>query len=140
MTNIADKVGEAKTGIEEAKLNLLDVYLVKLRDVYTAVPPELKDTFLSNLEQIVVTLEQNPCPTGRSKFKMPGLYDPYQGRSIRENAGLSAEDLGETLSTKSAYRQIYRYESGETSPRPTTKIGKKYLLWLKEQGYNPYNL
>lgn len=144
MEDIEDKVGEAKVGVEIAKLNLVEAYLAKIRDVYMGVSFHQKDIFLNNLERIVLALEQNPTPRNvkpRNVKCMPSSYDPIKAKELRKCAGLSAIELGETvLDSKSSYRQIYRYESGEISPRPTNKVGKKYLNWLKEQGYNPFNL
>ena len=140
VANLEDKVGEAKAEIETAKLNLLDAYLTKIKDVYAVVPPQLKDTFLKNLERVVLALEQSPNLRINPKF-MPHLYDPITAKDLRERAGLSAVELGRTiLGSNSAYRSVYRYEAGEVIPKPNCKVGEKYLAWLKEQGYNPYKL
>ncbi|MEK6939987.1 MAG: helix-turn-helix domain-containing protein [Nanoarchaeota archaeon] len=131
MGSIEDKVTEAKAEVEGAKLNLLGAYLSKIQAVYTRISPEQKDDFLANLEKIVIKLEQNPLPK-------PGLYDTSKGREIRKGLGLSKKELAEFIGVQN--RMLYRYENGEVSPRPTNKVGQKYLAWLKDQGYNPYNL
>ena len=135
---IEDKLEEAKVELETAKLNLLGAYLAKIKSVYVGISLEQKDYFLTNLEKMVLTLEQNPLPKRRSRFNLHSLYNPSQGRGIREGIGCSRKELAERIGMSA--RMLYRYENGEYFPRPSITVGRKYLLWLKEQGYNPYNL
>lgn len=59
---------------------------------------------------------------------------------LRKNTGLTVKKLALKIGTNPA--PIFRYESGTSTQLSThsSAQSKKYLLWLKEQGYNPFEL
>lgn len=137
MTNIEDQVNEAKAEIESARLKLVDAYLERLRNVYQVLILSDRDGFLNGLEKIVKHLEINPLP--REGRNQTGLYNPELAREAREHAGVTQVGLAKHLGLKYS-SMINRYERGVFDPKPRNKTAKKYLTWLKEHGYNPYNI
>lgn len=138
MVNIEDKVGEAKAEVEKARFTLVEAYLTKIKETYLSLPAEKKDIFVNRLEQIAITAGSNFSKLDLKKYVILSPYDPEVAKAIRQKAELSQKQLANQLGSNQV--ALSRYESGSYFPKPTTKNGKKYLAWLKEQGYNPYDL
>jgi hypothetical protein len=77
------------------------------------------------------------------------VFDPEQARRIRENEGLSliqvSEMIGVSYPTLGKYEQgkiSFNYPFGYTNStlRSPFNIKQRYLEWLKEKGYNPFNI
>lgn len=73
-------------------------------------------------------------------------FDGERARRLRVDAGIKTSDLTRSLNRRggggSLHRTILNYESGRlpTTEEELNGIGKGYLNWLKERGYNPYNI
>src|SRR3989344_6950203 len=68
-------------------------------------------------------------------------FDTDRARKIREDSRLSQKELGEHLGIPQP--TITGYENARLSvPNPDKIIGQRrtYLEWLKERGYNPFNI
>lgn len=71
------------------------------------------------------------------------IFDGKQAKAIRKQEGLTQSDLAEVLKdVPSKQTMISNFESGYVRPGfpPQSKFVQNYLRWLKERGYNPYNL
>lgn len=128
-----DKISEARIELEEAqKKLLLEAYLSKIREDYCQFSIK-QDFILEKLDNFIKGLEQIIKP----------LYDPQIAKEIREKAGLSQGDLSKKLGFRTlGHVKISKYETGRQLPSnpPKGEYAKKYLEWLKAQGYNPYNI
>lgn len=134
------KLLELKGQIERAHENLLDIYLGRIREKYKTLPSDRQEDFLGGLENLVQDLENGIPFAGRKPKISP--FNPQEAKKIREEAGLTQAQLVIKLKLEGHYTPtISRYESGMASPsnHPKEKT-RKYLLWLKEHGYNPFNL
>src|SRR3989344_4329850 len=107
----------------------------KAREVYQSLQPNQQTLFLGRLE---ILIEEANRPNS-----IP-VFDSLKARRIREEAGLSKRELVGKLGlngSKSAYILIAEYEKGARIGTPKkNENSQRYLSWLKEQGYNPYNL
>jgi transcriptional regulator with XRE-family HTH domain len=66
-------------------------------------------------------------------------YDPEIARGIREKAGYSQEILSEKLGLSKM--AVHVYESNENLKyNPNSVPLVKYLIWLSEKGYDPFNI
>lgn len=105
-------------------------YLDKIKDIYTISPLKKREFVTSVLEKITNAL----------------IFDPEKARQVRIKAGLTQQELGRIITTTTPeHGQVFlgKLEKGVRMPSKYQKprgICKKYLYWLKEQGYNPYKL
>ena len=115
------------TYIEERGLGR---YLTEIREGYKISPIKKREFIASVLEKIANVLS----------------FDPEKARQIRIKAGLTQEELGRKITTTTTvHGQIFlaKLERGARLPAKCHKprgICRKYLNWLKKQGYNPYKL
>ena len=79
------------------------------------------------------------------------LFDGLKARKIRCERGMNQIKLAETIISKAGLKKkilscqttLCRFELGNSIPNPhdnRRKFDITYLMWLKEQGYNPFNL
>jgi len=121
---LTDKIDQAKTDLEKARKNLLESYLGNIKEGYTNSSEESREDLLNNLEILIKKMN----------------FDRGKARQIRLGNNLSVTDLGRELDI--SRQLIHQYEGGVIRPSTNLKAtgGRKYLLWLKEQGYNPCNI
>jgi DNA-binding transcriptional regulator YiaG len=62
-------------------------------------------------------------------------FEPSEALACRIKAGITQAELAKQL--KSSARSICFYENGLTAP---SEKSQNYLNWLKEQGYNPFEI
>ncbi len=127
-----------------AKGEQLEDYLVKLSDAYKGNLPNYRNIVQGKLEKLIIYLEgidllKSDRYSGHpieEKSLLP--FDYLRAREIRRKEGLTIRKLDEKLRGKGTAQ----YESGRRIPAnpPKGEFAKKYLSWLKEQGYNPYHL
>lgn len=69
-----------------------------------------------------------------------GKFDAKSARSVREHEKIARYNL--TFKVGLQEMQIFFYETGVKNPadRLDDAGTKAYLLWLKEKGYNPFDL
>ena len=71
------------------------------------------------------------------------VFNPETARTLRINAGLSQRQLAGLIGWHEGEGQsrMSFYETGKKIPTIAEGgFNQKYLAWLKEQGYNPYQL
>lgn len=75
----------------------------------------------------------------RLKKKQEGdKFSGSQAKRIREIERLSQSDLAKTLGVTQV--TISSWENNRQSPSPKKESTRNYLFWLKERGYDPYDL
>jgi len=154
MAEKQDEIKEAKERVEDARIALIDTYLAQIRSGYLSSSNEhFRSAVENRLEFFVEDMEDGSIigsVLGKSMRKN-WSFDSKEARNVRKRAGLTmvdlaqkllAQKLGTSVSQPSIINMIYRYENGKIKPRnpPKGKIAKPYYDWLKEQGYNPYDL
>ena len=65
-------------------------------------------------------------------------FSPEKAREIRLGLSISQEQLGKEMDTLQA--NISRYELGRFNFKRLGQKGRKYLVWLKSNGYNPFSI
>ena len=115
----------------EAYERLLDSYFDKIKERCTKGDNKTRIYFIGRLEEIV-TIE---IPITERTY----LFNGNKAREIRLKKGLSLRGLANMV--KMPLQSLVSYEKGFYVPRSTRgKGGRRYLEWLKEQGYEPFNL
>lgn len=125
-----------KEGLEIARDNLLEAYFSEIRESYKSSNLDQK-SIIGSLEYLVCRLKS------KKESRKNNSFDYLEARRVRENAGLSQGELAKKLEfTGAGNIKISLYERGVKTPSnpPQSEKARKYLEWLKEQGYNPYNL
>ncbi len=143
-----DEIDRAKSEVELAKNRLLRVYIASIVNNYDTADEEQRGRILYGLENLVKPgsngLEQLTAVKNRVRRKNASLFDKNKAAQIRIDAGLTKNDLARELNPKGVNTTVsllWQYESGYRNPRGIRgEIARKYLLWLKEKGYNPYKL
>ena len=127
-------IEDAKKSLAEARDILVNSYLGRLREVYAGGTEVIKNSIVGELELLVGEAE--------SSFSIQKKYtfDSAIAESLRIKAGYKTQrELASHLNISNAH--ISNYESGKKirkkHPHPNIR---KYLIWLKEQGYNPFDL
>lgn len=147
---IEEVIKEAKVKIEAEKENLLESYFTIIMRIYRSSTSVKRSALLSSMDSLVYSLDiESSCKSAEvgTKEKVRknsnSNFDLEEAIRIREEAGLSKADLCRELRlSKSGSSVISRYERGLEKPGnpPKGKIAKKYLDWLKQQGYDPFGL
>lgn len=115
----------------EAYNRLLDSYFDKIKERCTKGDNKTRIYFIGRLEEIAT--EEIPI-MGRAY-----LFNGNKAKSIRLKKGLSLRGLAKLV--KTPLQSLISYEKGIYAPRlKAGKGGRRYLEWLKEQGYEPFNL
>ncbi len=130
-----NKISKAREKLDGAKDEILNAYLSAVEEKYKGLSADEQETFLEKLDEI---LEHD--------IKSP-FFDRSLARKIRTDLGISQKDLAEQLTSDPKDQQavsvaISRYETQRKKLDRSLKMGApiKYLGWLKEHGYNPFNL
>jgi|TARA_B100000315_G_C14266180_1_gene446525 DNA-binding XRE family transcriptional regulator len=150
MVKYKDNISRARAQLEEAQTNLVEAYLTRIREGYQTLEPRQKEFVLGGLDALVNNIENGsfteqstPNSSSRESKRKNLAYDSEVARKIREDLGWTREKLIEELGlSRGGYSQIGNYESGKINPSkpPRGKTSVAYMNWLKEQGYNPFNL
>ncbi len=126
-----DPIKLARRIYERSQEKLLDAYLFKLQEKYKGLNDEERLILLKNLE----TLLKTPFPLEIKESKE--IFNETLSK-IRLDLGLTQGELAKKLGINRV--NLTKYERGYTkiySRRVKSKDAKKYIEWLKEQGYNP---
>ena len=149
MTDYKDKVSQAKEQIDRAQEDLLNIYFTQIKEKYENFEPRQREILLDNLNLFTQKLEKGSLLKKILTYKTTRKNLDYNGgkaREIREKAGLmTITGLVKQLGIKdinSSRNQLSNYEFGNVNPSnpPRGEFSKKYMEWLKEQGYNPFSL
>ena len=111
---------------KKSEQKLFEVYIAKIREGYNSFDREKRRGLIEKLNFFVSRLIDLP-------------FDRIKATEVRTISGLSQEQLANKLGV--GPQAICRIERAKTpAPYPLRKGDLKYLFWLKEHGYNPYNL
>ena len=130
-------IEDSKKNLAEARDTLVNSYLGRLKELYDGGIEITKNFFVGKLELLVGEAESGfPIEEKSSK----NAFNPAIAKSLRKKAGYKNQtDLGNILGILQG--SISNYELGKfPQTNPQGKMVLKYLNWLKEQGYNPFNL
>lgn len=115
----------------EAYEKLLDTYFDQIRERYMEGDFNVRFYLIGKLEKIV----KGEMP----QFERGFLFDGSKAREIRLSKNLTYRALSKKLNV--AVASLTSYEKGNCVPRGTKgKGGRRYLEWLKDEGYDPFNL
>mgnify|MGYP001618425955 FL=1 len=132
----------AKANLAQAQESLLDAYINRIRELYHSSDGGIRDNLLRGLEDLVTNVPD--LPSFDNGADDSPSFDGSVARKIRVKLGLSTADLAKELgyaSVKGGSSQLNQVETGARKiAYPPRRNSMKYLLWLKAQGYNPYNL
>ena len=128
--------GEAnKDQIRKAREKVVLAYLEMIRLYYHTISEDKQIQLKNTLETLVSRLEVGSIML---------TFNPKKAAELRKAAGLSQNELGITLTnnTKIPHSQstISKYETGREIPNPKNEASGRYLKWLKDKGYNPYDI
>ncbi|HIH15740.1 MAG TPA: helix-turn-helix transcriptional regulator [Nanoarchaeota archaeon] len=112
--------------ITVAKKNLLESYFEELRNYFNNATEEQRDFTLRSVEELYQELQENQ------------IIDPNKLKEMRKGRNISLTNLAKELGISRGY--ICRLENGASPFTKKEGSCRKYLEWLKKQGYNPYGL
>lgn len=137
---------EARLRFLQLQERLVVSYLERIRAVYSASDEKNKSKILQGLELFVVRAEDSETPSIFAVSQRKNAAFDYRiARAIREKVYPVRNDFLKAIGLQVDPRgcsTISQYERGKQTPRnpPRGVFAPKYLAWLKEQGYNPFNL
>lgn len=150
MTEYKDNISKARAQLEEAQTNLVEAYLTRIREGYQTLEPRQKEFVLGGLDALVNDIENGSftdvsgISSASHSTRKNLAYDPERAKEIRKQVGYSSQrQLAEELGLgASGLASINKYEAGKVKPSnpPRGKTSIAYINWLKEQGYNPFEL
>ena len=115
----------------EAYNRLFDSYFNKIKERFTKGNNKTRIYYIGKLEEIAA--EEIP------KMDRKYFFDANKAKSIRLKNGLSLRGLAQIV--KMPLQSLVSYEKGFYAPGSRKgKGGRRYLEWLKDQGYEPFNL
>ena len=131
---------------ELIRIKILEGCVSEVRKLYAVSDERIKRNLVDDLEQLVDKyeslnkhLEQLPQTPSSVHF------DAATAKRIRIGADITQAKLAEILNID--FSSISVWEGGKKIPTPYSKQtglkgkgGEKYLGWLAEKGYDPYNL
>ena len=136
MIIIMTDIEEERRKLEEAQFQMIEAYLDKIKTNYTSLPERKRQELMRGLEGITYGLF--PINSSESIQQVIGVFNPEKARQVRIGVGINQRELAKQLGAIAS--NLCRYERGKTIPGMDQPVGKTYLLWLKQQGYNPYNI
>lgn len=130
--------GESQQAYRKAQEMLLASYLNRINEISDLIDTKNRNHLLKSLESVVLQAEKNL----QDSVPKNASYDPEIAAQTRKNTGLSQRRLALELGHPSGAIAIAQYETGKHKPKnpPESEFVKKYLGWLKDNGYNPFNL
>jgi len=136
------RLGKSKSKLAEAQSELLGIHIDRitgslddLRKYYEAAHPVVRSKLVSRLEVNTVSIVESILNV---REVVGEQFDPSVASAIRTQAGHKSQySLAKELGMAAA--AISRIERGRISKDTKSRDALKYLDWLKEHGYNPYN-
>jgi len=125
-----DRIESMKATLSKTQDELLETYLNRIRELHT---DESARVFIQNgLENIIHKVE-------KMELTEDSTFNTLTAIKLRLDAGYSTQtNLANALSL--TQKQISFYELGKIKNPLSGSDARKYFLWLKEQGYNPFDL
>jgi len=117
------------------------LYINRIRDLGGELTPKQRSFVLSVLEGLVSYANGGESFRGQEGELVKIKFNVVIARQLRERAGLSQEALGVLLGYKdhnTGCATVCGYETGAIPLNPESQAHRKYVLWLKEQGYDPF--
>lgn len=120
---------QAKEKIAQAQEELIEKYSAQIKEVYKRSDIKKKALLLEGIEVLLEATEME------ESIRIGRGFDNIRAQKLRERTGLKQAGLAKQLGISPTY--ICKYESGAANPvfRTAKEPAKKYLAWLKEQGY-----
>jgi len=135
-----DPINAAREEIRRSQEKLLSAYFSTIGDAFRNVNTGTQKAIFDGLDALIALHIDRTHE--RHDLAILNEFDGVKARKIREDAGLSQKDLADQLGFcyEQSASKISDYERGKTRPSypPKGEWSKKYLAWLKEQGYNPF--
>ena len=120
--------------IKTARMELLEACFEKIRGYYK-ISDEAREEIDNKLEVLVRVVERK----GFSTKEMRGKFSGKIARKTREDIGFGLRELSILIGVDPS--TISNFETGKREMRYPPKKGPKiYVEWLKDHGYNPYEL
>lgn len=137
-------VERARQELVESQKRMLRVYLDRVQEYYAASNEVAKTKVLDGLDVFITRMEDS---------RIVEIFPIPNRKNLAFDASLAIEVRKKKYPVRSDFLRelgldprgcvvIERYERGQGKPcnPPRGKIPKLYLTWLKEHGYNPFNL
>ncbi|HLC59886.1 MAG TPA: hypothetical protein VJJ52_00480 [Candidatus Nanoarchaeia archaeon] len=133
MTEQDKSIEEVRAMVSEVGIRLLDAYYRKIKELYSSSNGQRQRWVIGRLESLVSRLEREQNP-------LSNPFDLGIAREIREHEHISQLKL--SLQINTSVKSISRYETADYffKNERLSKTEIRYLEWLKERGYNPFNL
>lgn len=112
-------------------------YIGALRAKFDSLSLTRREEVLSRIENLLtkVLLDKN---YHTRKFERKDIFAYEEARKTRKSLGISQTELAAQIGTKQ--KTISNLECGNCAPSIKKEAHSKYLRWLAEHGYNPFNL
>ncbi|HLC59887.1 MAG TPA: helix-turn-helix transcriptional regulator [Candidatus Nanoarchaeia archaeon] len=133
MAGEQNPIEEARTYIVQGHRKLIDAYCDEIKKLYESSNKTKQEKIEKNLESLL-----------KSDIALNSPFEPEVAKRIRLGAGLSLIELVREIGFKKiSVATVSRIERGMcllSEEIPTKGPARSYLHWIKEKGYNPYNL
>lgn len=132
------KIEEARKNLEQAQLGMIEVYLEIINNSYKNLSDVKRGEVVQGLERVACLINTPPVHKG-TKGVILNPFNKLEARVTRIKTELTQNQVAERLGISQGC--LAKYESGIVIPHPYRKgNGRKYLEFLKQNGYNPYNI
>ncbi len=139
-------LSELRNERELIRIKILEGCVSEVRKLYAISDERIKGILVDDLEQLVDKYESlNKHLEQLPQTPSPIHFDAATAKRIRIGAEITQAKLAEILDID--FGQVSLWEGGRKIPTPYSKNtglrgtgGEKYLTWLAEKGYDPYNL
>jgi len=130
-----EEISKRKKELAASQERLLNAYNSKIKDIFADLDENQKQTLLNSLDSLIQG-------TIDGSLWNRNTFDKERAKQIRIKANLSQEELAERLGERDSRGVVSYYERGLRIPTlgRSSRFARKYLLWLKGNDYNPYNL
>lgn len=136
-----ENIESAKQKLKQAQLEIIEVYLDRISQTYKSLPDEKIGGVVNGLESIVSVIE-NEIPAKPKRKPDLSPFNKSEAKILRVKMDLTQIQLAQRLGFSQGC--LVKYEKGSVIPNPykqgKQENGRKYLEFLKEQGYNPFNI
>ncbi|MBI2499851.1 helix-turn-helix transcriptional regulator [Candidatus Woesearchaeota archaeon] len=122
--------------LDDIERKIFEAYLDGLKNMYETAEPGLRGGVRHLLDDLILYPNNTIIRYGKAP-----VFDGSRAREIRQTVGITTTRLGEKL--KFSQGTVSRYENrgiAGDDKNSLSAIERRYLLWLKEQGYNPFNI
>lgn len=137
-----EEIKRRKDTIIKTEKEIFDTHLNLIKETYDNANQSDRNVILSGLESLLYRVANlKEIADSLVINEENNSFDPETATKVREKLGFKQIDLANILGI--AYSNISKYESGQIEVRLKRKTNKpvmRYIGWLKEKGYNPFNI